>query len=73
MRHRIMILIAVIVLALSGAAISKAVFTPCLDQCQADYEAQRYACANSGGTWQQVLQCYNDAKAARDLCVAGCQ
>lgn len=47
--------------------------SPCTDECQSDYEAQRYACLNMQGTWQEVLQCYNDAKAARDLCLAGCQ
>jgi hypothetical protein len=44
----------------------------CTDECLADYAAQRDACANMNGTWQEIVQCYNDAKDARDLCLSSC-
>ena len=47
--------------------------SPCLDECEADLRAQRYACAHSGLSLPEVLQCYQDAQAAYQLCAASCQ
>ena len=76
---RLLIALAMIALALvysltfTGPTPSAAAMNPCYDECEADLRAQRYACAHSGLSLPQVLQCYQDAQAAYQLCIASCQ
>ena len=65
-----LLIIAALVMAL-GYPLNAVTLSACTDDCWADYVAQRNACANLG-TWEEVVQCYNDAKEARDLCLASC-
>lgn len=50
-----------------------AAMNPCQDECEADLKAQRLACLNSGLPPLEVIQCYQDAQAAFQLCMASCQ
>ncbi len=43
--------------------------SPCADTCYADYQIARNACGQS----PNPIQCLNQAKAARDACLADCQ
>ena len=52
---------------------SAAVLTPCQDECEADLMAQRAACLSSGLPPLEVIQCYQDARDAFDLCMESCQ
>ena len=52
---------------------SAAAFTPCQDLCEEDLKAQRAACLSSGLPPLEVIQCYQDARDAFDLCMADCQ
>lgn len=76
---RIFLILAVIALALvhsptfTDPTRSVAAMTPCQDECEADLRAQRSACLSSGLPPAEVIQCYQDAQAAFQLCMASCQ
>lgn len=76
---RLPIALATIALALvysltvTGPTPATAAFTPCQDECDADFWAQRYACAHSGLSVPEVIQCYHDAQDAFELCMESCQ
>ena len=69
-----LLIIAAIGLAFGslGYSLNAMTMSACNDECLADYAAQRQACADMNATWPDILQCYNDAKDARDLCIASC-
>ena len=79
LRKRFLIVLAAIALAMvcspavTGPAPSAAAMTPCQDECEADFMAQRYACAHSGLSIPEVVQCYHDAQDAFELCMEACQ
>lgn len=76
---RLLIAFAMIALALvyslsfTGAPPSVAAMNPCQDECEADLQAQRYACLHSGLSPAEAIQCYQDAQEAFQLCMESCQ
>ena len=76
---RLLIVLALIALALvhsptfTGPTPSVAAMTPCQDECEADLKAQRSACLSSGLPPLEVIQCYQDARDAFELCMENCQ
>lgn len=76
---RLLIVMALIGLALvhspivNGPTPSAAAMTPCQDECEADLKAQRAACLSSGLPPLEVIQCYQDARDAFELCMESCQ
>ena len=76
---RLLIVLAISAVALvhsltfTGTTPTVTAMTPCQDECEADLMAQRQACLSSGLPPLEVIQCYQDARDAFDLCMESCQ